>query len=122
MIASRVNELAQLNNLPGNKSMELTFTLSTANSNVSPVIDLDRVGMVLISNRVNAPITDYKNDSRTASLNEDPTAFIYANKPVELENPGTSIKVLLAGYVNSCLLYTSPSPRDLSTSRMPSSA
>ena len=24
--------------------------------------------------------------------------------------------------VNSCLLYTSPSPRDLSTSRMPSSA
>ena len=26
------------------------------------------------------------------------------------------------GYSNSCLLYTSPSPRDLSTSRMPSSA
>ena len=25
-------------------------------------------------------------------------------------------------YVNHCLLYTSPSPRDLSTSRMPSSA
>ena len=25
-------------------------------------------------------------------------------------------------YINSCLLYTSPSPRDLSTSRMPSSA
>ena len=36
--------------------------------------------------------------------------------------------VKLTGYVNStddfkdCLLYTSPSPRDLSTSRMPSSA
>lgn len=101
MVASRVNELAQLNTLPGNKSMELTFTLSTANSNVSPVIDLDRVGMVMISNRVNSPITDYKNDPRTASLNEDPTAFIYANKPVELENPATSIKVLLAGYVNT---------------------
>jgi len=27
-----------------------------------------------------------------------------------------------AGYVCGCLLYTSPSPRDLSTSRMPSSA
>ena len=26
------------------------------------------------------------------------------------------------GYCNGCLLYTSPSPRDLSTSRMPSSA
>ena len=55
----------------------------------------------MISNRVNSPITDYKNDPRTASLNEDPTAFIYANKPVELENPATSIKVLLAGYVNT---------------------
>ena len=28
----------------------------------------------------------------------------------------------LPGFDNSCLLYTSPSPRDLSTSRMPSSA
>ena len=27
-----------------------------------------------------------------------------------------------AGDINDCLLYTSPSPRDLSTSRMPSSA
>ena len=27
-----------------------------------------------------------------------------------------------AGDANACLLYTSPSPRDLSTSRMPSSA
>ena len=35
-------------------------------------------------------------------------------------------KMLIDGYVirldYSCLLYTSPSPRDLSTSRMPSSA
>ena len=31
-------------------------------------------------------------------------------------------KVSLSGKYNICLLYTSPSPRDLSTSRMPSSA
>ena len=30
--------------------------------------------------------------------------------------------LLRAGKVQFCLLYTSPSPRDLSTSRMPSSA
>ena len=30
--------------------------------------------------------------------------------------------ILIARYFNDCLLYTSPSPRDLSTSRMPSSA
>ena len=28
----------------------------------------------------------------------------------------------LTGWYRDCLLYTSPSPRDLSTSRMPSSA
>ena len=32
------------------------------------------------------------------------------------------ISTKLIKQVNSCLLYTSPSPRDLSTSRMPSSA
>ena len=37
----------------------------------------------------------------------------------------TTLKICFACHnftVNSCLLYTSPSPRDLSTSRMPSSA
>ena len=34
---------------------------------------------------------------------------------------GPDTVVLAAGYP-ACLLYTSPSPRDLSTSRMPSSA
>ena len=30
--------------------------------------------------------------------------------------------IIISGGENICLLYTSPSPRDLSTSRMPSSA
>ena len=40
-------------------------------------------------------------------------------------HPGPSVKRqsgLLIPHINNCLLYTSPSPRDLSTSRMPSSA
>ena len=32
------------------------------------------------------------------------------------------LKAIHEDGINSCLLYTSPSPRDLSTSRMPSSA
>ena len=101
MIASRVNELERLDSRPGNKSMEVTFTLSSSDSEISPVIDLDRVGMVLISNRVNAPITDYAGDSRASTITEDPTAFIYANKPITLENSATSIKVLMAAYMNT---------------------
>ena len=35
---------------------------------------------------------------------------------------GVPIPAVETGIATSCLLYTSPSPRDLSTSRMPSSA
>ena len=37
------------------------------------------------------------------------------------DNPGMTA-LYLERQMNFCLLYTSPSPRDLSTSRMPSSA
>ena len=46
-----------------------------------------------------------------------------SSKPIYLyiNSPGGSVTAGLAIY-DTCLLYTSPSPRDLSTSRMPSSA
>ena len=44
-------------------------------------------------------------------------------KPVHLETyPDLHETIWKAAKLCSCLLYTSPSPRDLSTSRMPSSA
>ena len=43
------------------------------------------------------------------------------NQKIGLENKTSQFSVL-AQTLLSCLLYTSPSPRDLSTSRMPSSA
>ena len=46
-------------------------------------------------------------------------------RAVEDANPGTLFEVLCDDpetLHDICLLYTSPSPRDLSTSRMPSSA
>ena len=39
-----------------------------------------------------------------------------------LRGQGVKIFSLVAKQCKDCLLYTSPSPRDLSTSRMPSSA
>ena len=55
---------------------------------------------------------------------------VTASKILEIEKlnarVGETIKfdnvLLLNDDKNTCLLYTSPSPRDLSTSRMPSSA
>ena len=47
------------------------------------------------------------------------------NNIVSLIGPsgsGKSTLLHILGLLETCLLYTSPSPRDLSTSRMPSSA
>ena len=43
-------------------------------------------------------------------------------KPTNKVRDGVEYAVFVPPPVDDCLLYTSPSPRDLSTSRMPSSA
>ena len=51
---------------------------------------------------------------------------VYAEGPVQIGDQGafgSNTATLMVGRTtNSCLLYTSPSPRDISGSRMPSSA
>jgi hypothetical protein len=101
IIASKQNELTYLSNMPGNKSFTLEMTMNTSDENISPVIDLDRVGMIFISNRVNKPIQNYAQDFRVSTLSDDPSAFVYATNPITLEVPGSSIKVLLTAHINS---------------------
>ena len=100
MVASKVNETQYLSTLPGNKSMNLRVFLNTLDSRLSPVIDTQRVSVILTSNRVNSVITNYAEDSRVNSISGDPTAFQYLSKEITLENPGTSIKILLSAYNN----------------------
>ena len=47
MVASKVNEDAVLNTLPGNKSLNVNLNLTTNNPDISPVIDLDRASLIL---------------------------------------------------------------------------
>ena len=61
-----------------------------------------------------------------------PSEFFYRNRDLAgFSNPTRSLYTAVREFVENsldacdhsgCLLYTSPSPRDLSTSRMPSSA
>ena len=51
-----------------------------------------------------------------AQFNASSPAYAY------LHNSNTAFQYHYQVIVRACLLYTSPSPRDLSTSRMPSSA
>jgi len=98
---SKLNESTGLTNIPGRKSINVKMDLTTTDGYISPVIDLDRVALVLSSNRVNNRITNYATDNRVSSLNNDPSSFIYASKTIELEVPATSIKLLCTAYVNT---------------------
>ena len=42
----------------------MNVNMSTSNSKVSPMIDLDQMSVQLISNRINSPITNFATDSR----------------------------------------------------------
>ena len=103
IICSKVNEDELLDDddgIEGNKSLNISVDLSTTTSLLSPMIDLDRCSVILIGNRMNKPITDYANDERTADLENDPHAFVYATRPISLENPATSIEIYVTAYVN----------------------
>jgi hypothetical protein len=100
IIASKVNENNKLPNLPGNKSMNMRLTLGTANTRLSPVLDTQRISAILTSNRVNSVITNYATDARVDSIDEDPSAFQYISKEINLENSASSIKIILDAHIN----------------------
>ena len=54
--------------------------------------------------------------------NNDPTLMFANSGMVQFKNVFTGLEKRNYQRATTCLLYTSPSPRDLSTSRMPSSA
>ena len=100
LIASKVNADAKLTNLPGAKSLNMKLFLNTTDSRISPVVDGQRVSTILTSNRVNDVIDDYTTDPRANSLTDDPTACQYLSKEINLENPATSIKILVGAHIH----------------------
>ena len=98
IIASRVNEVDKLSSLPGAKSFTLDVTISSTNEDVSPVIDVFDSNITIKSNKVNSPITNYTTDRRSNTLLEDPHTFSYVTSVIELENPASSLKVILAAF------------------------
>ena len=74
--------------------------LGTTNTLVSPQIDLQRCSLETFSNRINSEITDYATDPRVNTLFEDPNACQYISKEVTLENPASSIRIMLDAHVN----------------------
>ena len=98
LVASRVNELQSLTSLPGNKSLTFKLDLTSSDENLSPVVDLDRCGLILSSNLINDPISDYTTDSKINSSDYDTNETVYISKVINLEIPSNGIKVIFDAF------------------------
>ena len=69
------------------------------------------------------PIFLIEGKDKIEPINELPGINRYTiDKLIEIASKAFELGIRCVALFPSCLLYTSPSPRDLSTSRMPSSA
>ena len=73
-------------------------------------------------NNINNLIRTLKRKKIKISCAESCTGGLLASSITSVSGASKVFNLGLVTYSNHCLLYTSPSPRDLSTSRMPSSA
>jgi len=100
MIASEINES---NELGGQKSTFFDFDLSSDNSDVSPVIDTERMTLVCAGNRLNK--IDSESDVYPTNLYDastdpsgDDNSAIYLTRKVTLENTATALKIFFQGH------------------------
>jgi len=103
MIASTINES---NENAGNKSLILTCTISSDNTDVSPVIDTGRMSFIAVGNKLNNIDTSsdvYPTGDYISSIEPDgdSNAAIYLTKKITLENAATALKVFFAAHRHS---------------------
>ena len=96
LVASKINETTRLTTLPSNKSLTLRVEFATEDENLSPVMDLQNSTFILGRNKSNNPISDYVLDSRSNGLDGDPHGSVFVTQIVSLEQPATSLRLLVA--------------------------
>ena len=98
LICSRINENTRLTGLPLNRSFTLGVRMQTTDPNLSPVLDTLNANVVYQRARLNKPVDDYTQDARSNATSGDPHSAVYISNRVDLKNPATSLKVLVAAY------------------------
>ena len=101
LVASKINESTKLSNLPKNKSLSMNVNMSTTDSNLSPILDTKNATFILGRNKINNPIgaENYATDNRTNQLEDDPHGSIFVSDRIDLQQPATSLKVLIGASV-----------------------
>jgi hypothetical protein len=95
LVASDIN---QTNEMGGKKSLSLTCQLTTTKDNVSPVLDVDSIGIIAVQNRINnvdsssdIVASDYISSTEARG---DSNAAVYMTKKVQLKEVANGIHVL----------------------------
>ena len=101
LVASRINEVNKLANLPKQKSLTMDVVMSSPDPNLSPVLDVKNATFILGRNKINNPIgfDNYDTDNRTNQIEDDPHGSIFVSNKINLKQPATSLKVLLGASV-----------------------
>ena len=95
IVCSEINQNEYLTSLPRKKSLTTAITFNSSDSNLSPVLNLDTAFTEFYINRLNQPISDYSSDNRVNSILDDPHASVYYSNLVSLQNPASTLKVIL---------------------------
>jgi hypothetical protein len=96
MISSKVNESSKLSALPGNKSFNIQCDLESSDSNISPIIDIDRISAILTTNRIDDTVDVFATDDDVKTPGKDPNSATYVTKNVGIKVPATGIKVIFS--------------------------
>ena len=99
IICSKVNETNQ-STLGGTKSFALNCSLTSTSTNLSPVIDVQRQGVIAVGNRVNQ--INSQSDLGALTTYIQPTepsgnqnTGVYMTKKVTLKTPATALRIIL---------------------------
>ena len=95
LIASKINE-DKLTFFPKSKSLEVSVDMTTADENLSPVLDIKNATFVYGRNKINNPVANYATDNRTNSIERDPHGSRFVTEMTHLTQPATSLKVLIS--------------------------
>lgn len=89
IIASKENEIANNNS---NKSLTYQLTLDSTNTNISPLIDIDNISVITITNNIDGA------DNNEIIPVDNNSSFTYITKPIKLLSVSTGIHVILDAY------------------------
>ena len=103
LVASRINEVNKLGNLPKQKSLTMDVNMNSPDPNLSPVLDVKNATFILGRNKINNPVgfDNYATDSRTNQIEDDPHGSIFVSNRINLKQPATSLKVMVTSVFSS---------------------